>query len=215
MALFKKLGVDVFTRWRTTLDWFLTSQERESDKELQMLPLLDALLAFEDYSRVCEREFEEKMRREQVEKTRTERKARETFKDLLLDLRDSGEIKARSKWKSVYPAFQNDERYLNLLGNPGSNPLELFWDVVDNLDLELDAKISYVEDAIHIYNKNVEAGKPFEFNPETTEDEFRRALSPLLDGNTDLQELSDEDLKEVYASVRSLWHCLHFLLTSW
>ena len=104
----------------------------------------------------------------------------------------------------MYPAFQNDERYLNLLGNPGSNPLELFWDVVDNLDLELDAKISYVEDAIHIYNKNVEAGKPFEFSPETTEDEFRRALSPLLDGNTDLQDLSDEDLKEVYASVRSL-----------
>ena len=33
-------------------------------------------MAFEDYSRVREREFEDQMRREQVEKRRRERKAR-------------------------------------------------------------------------------------------------------------------------------------------
>lgn len=44
------------------------------------MPTLDILLAFEDYSRVREREFDEQMRRAQVEKTRKERKAREAFK---------------------------------------------------------------------------------------------------------------------------------------
>ena len=39
-------------------------------------------------------------------------------------------IKARCKWKDVYPLFQDDERYLKLLGEPGSNPiwtLLTFW----------------------------------------------------------------------------------------
>jgi len=38
------------------------------------------LLAFEDYNRVREREYEEQTRRQQVEKTRKERKAREGFR---------------------------------------------------------------------------------------------------------------------------------------
>jgi pre-mRNA-processing factor 40 len=38
------------------------------------------LLAFEDYNRVREREYEEQMRRQQVEKTRKERKTREAFR---------------------------------------------------------------------------------------------------------------------------------------
>jgi hypothetical protein len=56
------------------------SDEYKVDPELQKLPSLDILLAFEDYSRVREREYEEQMRRAQVEKTRKERKAREAYK---------------------------------------------------------------------------------------------------------------------------------------
>lgn len=58
----------------------MESEEWATDEELRRLPTLDILLAFEDYSRVREREFEEQMRRAQVEKTRKERKAREGFK---------------------------------------------------------------------------------------------------------------------------------------
>lgn len=58
----------------------IESEEWKGDEELRKLPTLDILLAFEDYSRVKEREFEEQMRRTQVEKTRSERKAREAFK---------------------------------------------------------------------------------------------------------------------------------------
>jgi hypothetical protein len=50
------------------------------------LPSLDILLAFEDYSRVREREYDEQMRRAQVEKTRKERKAREAFRVIFLFL---------------------------------------------------------------------------------------------------------------------------------
>ena len=61
----------------------LDSEQWQSDAELRNLPTLDILLAFEDYSRVREREFDEQMRRTQVEKTRKERKAREGFKVIL------------------------------------------------------------------------------------------------------------------------------------
>ena len=68
------------TRWRQAQTKVVESEEWQTDEELQKLPTLDILLAFEDYSRVREREFEEQMRRAQVEKTRKERKAREAFR---------------------------------------------------------------------------------------------------------------------------------------
>ena len=58
----------------------LESEAWKTDPEIQRLPTLDILLAFEDYSRVREREFEEQTRRSQVEKNRKERKTRERFK---------------------------------------------------------------------------------------------------------------------------------------
>jgi pre-mRNA-processing factor 40 len=80
VQLFKELDVGVLTRWREAQEKVQESQAWQEDAELKRLPTLDILLAFEDYSRVREREFEEQMRRTQVEKTRKERKAREAFK---------------------------------------------------------------------------------------------------------------------------------------
>jgi len=45
-----------------------------------------------------------------------------------------------------------DDQYLIMLGNPGLNPLKLFWDIVDALDQKLDAKIAVVEDVIKWHN---------------------------------------------------------------
>ena len=57
----------------------------------------------------------------------------DVVQDVLQGLVKSGHITARTKWKDVYPAFADDARYLDILGNPGSNPLELFWDIVDGM----------------------------------------------------------------------------------
>lgn len=74
----------MLTRWRQAQQKVTESEEWQTDEELRKLPTLDILLAFEDYSRVREREFEEQMRRAQVEKTRKERKARELFRVCLV-----------------------------------------------------------------------------------------------------------------------------------
>jgi pre-mRNA-processing factor 40 len=80
VQLFKALGVDETTKWRTAYRTVQDSDEWQQDEELQNLPGLDVLLAFEDYSRIKEREYEENARKRQVEKTSKERKAREGFK---------------------------------------------------------------------------------------------------------------------------------------
>ncbi|KAI0028675.1 hypothetical protein K488DRAFT_58019, partial [Vararia minispora EC-137] len=229
VALFKNLNVDVLTRWRQAHQLVLDSDEYRGDKELQNLPTLDILLAFEDYSRVMEREFEEQMRRKQIEKTRKERKAREAFKarsssshvsllsltdtqELIQELIQSGKIKARTKWKDVYPSFSTDQRYLDLLGKPGSNPIELFWDIVDGLDQKLDAKIAVVENTLRRYlpsaddkekdssRMDIDNALGFVVRAETEGSEFMQVFKDNADEEG--KELTDHDLKEVFHAVR-------------
>ncbi|KAJ3720988.1 hypothetical protein F5878DRAFT_617261 [Lentinula raphanica] len=207
--LFKQLDVDVLTRWRQAHNLILESDEWNSDPELRKLPTLDILLAFEDYSRVREREYEEQTRRAQVEKTRKERKAREAFKELLQSLVASGDIKARSKWKNVYPKFKDDDRYINMLGNPGSNQIELFWDVVDALDQKLDAKIAVVTNAIAKMDgpskaeskeeNGAQENSGFSVTPTTTEEEFLNVIKATKD--EDVKSMTEEELHLIFSTL--------------
>ncbi|KDR80614.1 hypothetical protein GALMADRAFT_222210 [Galerina marginata CBS 339.88] len=214
VSLFKELNVDVVTRWRQAHELLVDSHEWRSDTELRKLPTLDILLAFEDYSRVREREYEEQMRRSQVEKTRRERKAREAFKSLLSELIQADALKARTKWKEVYPLFQDDNRYLDMLGNPGSNPLELFWDAVDALDQQLDGKVTVVEDAIKRHNAKHADRKDksddkmdvvevtFAVTSETSWEQF----STIVNGEADasVKALSDDELRLVFKTLHDI-----------
>ena len=117
-----------------------------------------------------------------------------------------GKITARSKWKEVYPIFRDDDRYLNILGNPGSNPLELFWDAVDGLDQQLDRKIAIVEEVFKKHDAQEDEvasdkAKPkgFVVGPETTEDEFNSVIKAYADEAT--KTLTKENLYEVYKTV--------------
>ncbi|KAF7327836.1 hypothetical protein MKEN_00363400 [Mycena kentingensis (nom. inval.)] len=221
VTLFKELSVDVVTRWRDAQDRLLNSSAWRDDSELQKLPTLDILLAFEDYSRVKEREYEEQMRRQQVEKTRKERKAREAFKAVLDELVASGKIKARTKWKEVYPLFRSDDRYLEMLGNPGSNPLELFWDTVDAMDQALEKKSDVVNAAIKRYNaaqvkqsEDVEMAdgdaekteqkenSGFAVEAETKEEDFLAVVKSGSEADAALEALSPEDLHVVFVALR-------------
>ena len=73
-----------------------------------------------------------------------------------------------TKWKEVYPLFAKDERYINMLGLPGSSPLELFWDIVDELDMELDHKVKAVEKLLN--------DKSFEVTDQTSHEELEEII---------------------------------------
>jgi pre-mRNA-processing factor 40 len=106
-----------------------------------------------------------------------------------------------------------------MLGNPGSNPLELFWDAVDTLDQQLDEKIALIEGAIARHNaklnvsedraatNEVDQGEPngengpigFFVGPETTEEGFRNIIK--ANAEDAVSALSSEDLRIVYRAV--------------
>ena len=123
---------------------------------------------------------------------------------LLHELVDAGKIKARSKWRQVYPTFASDERYLNLLGKPGSNPLELFWDLVDQIDQRLDAKITAAEECIRrveVPNESPEvAAKVAVVTAQSTLEEFVKRVRRDPESG---RKLNEEDLQEVFRSVRT------------
>jgi len=139
----------------------LESEARKTDPEIQKLPTLDILLAFEDYNRVREREFEEQMGSARVGKNRKERKTREGFKvsvalifhpttlthgrvrlqALLRELVDQDNVKPGTKWKTAYPLFKDDKCYTNIFGSSGSSPPEPFCDIVDVTNQGLEGKI--------------------------------------------------------------------------
>ncbi|GJJ11302.1 hypothetical protein Clacol_005534 [Clathrus columnatus] len=194
VALFKQLEVDVMTRWRQAHNMLLDSIEWKHDAELKKLPDLDVLLAFEDYSRVKEREFEEQLRKTQIEKARRERKAREAFKALLENLVREKRIRARTKWKQIYPLFSSDSAYLDMLGKPGSTPLELFWDVVDDLDQQLDARIAIVE--------RVLKHQDFNFTVDTREDDLIKLLKDAEAEDEEVKQLADEEKSEIWKALR-------------
>jgi pre-mRNA-processing factor 40 len=102
-----------------------------------------------------------------------------------------------------------------MLGNPGSNPLELFWDVVDAFDQKLDKKISIVEDAIKRYNekhnKRDEDGDSqgddkvngghhiFSIAPQTTWQAFSSVVNSELDAPS--SPMTEADLRMVFKTV--------------
>lgn len=97
-----------------------------------------------------------------------------------------------------------------MLGKPGSNPIELFWDVVDDLDQKLDAKIATVEAAIKRYNSKLssESSDPegssqaWSVQPETTEAEFLKVVQE--NGDEESVALSTDDLKQIFTTVFSI-----------
>jgi len=140
------------------------------------------------------------------------------FQELLQGFIVSRKIKARSKWKDIYPFLCDDERYLSMLSNPGSNPLELFWDAVDALDQQLDEKIAVIENAVGRHNAKVDVkdqpaedgaaegekrgeaeAKGFAVGPETTEEEFKSIIRANADDA--VSTLSSTDLHVIYRAV--------------
>jgi pre-mRNA-processing factor 40 len=107
-----------------------------------------------------------------------------------------------------------------MLGKPGSNPIELFWDIVDDLDQKLDAKIATVEAAIKRHNSKLSSdaegsSQPWSVQPVTTEAEFLKVVQE--NGGEETGALSTDELKNIfttvfYFSTRSSYYVLTFVM---
>ncbi|KAF8534558.1 hypothetical protein BDD12DRAFT_756050 [Trichophaea hybrida] len=148
VALLKSLDMEPYTRWSEAQTIIQQNEHFQSEEKFQALSKLDVLNAFENHIKFLEREFNDKRQRMKTMKNRKERKNREAFVGLLNGLRSKGEIRAGAKWKQVYPLIKDDERYQNMLGQSGSTPLDLFWDVVEEMERDIRLKRNTVQDVM-------------------------------------------------------------------
>lgn len=154
--LIQNLDLNVSTRWRAAHEIILGAPAFRQNPEMQKIETIDILTVWEEYSRRLEQEHETESKRLRIERVRKARKAREGFVALLHELKHDGILTRQSKWKELYPRIKKDERYEALLGMQGSSPLDLWMDVVDDMQDEVERGAEKVEQALKQQQKVVE-----------------------------------------------------------
>ncbi|KAJ9092221.1 hypothetical protein QFC19_008758 [Naganishia cerealis] len=178
-SLIKQLPITVSTRWRDARNMIIESAQFKADKSLQTIDDIDILEIYDDYSSSLIREHAENMRKSQSEKARRARKARDGFRELLADLEAKGQITSRMKWKEFVKLVEDSEAYEHLLGMPGSSPLDLFRDVVDDIAEAVAEAIKRVNAACEKSGKKIELGMSREdFDSFLEENKLTTVLDP-------------------------------------
>jgi pre-mRNA-processing factor 40 len=130
LGLLQQLDLEPFTRWQTAEAKLEDNSEFNSDK-FQSLSRSDVLNQFEKHIRQLQREHNDRVQAERRVKHRAERRNRDAFMNLLNELRESGKLRNGTKWKEIHGTIQDDPRYVAMLGQSGSSPLDLFWDALE------------------------------------------------------------------------------------
>ncbi|KAL1921694.1 uncharacterized protein VTP21DRAFT_10336 [Calcarisporiella thermophila] len=155
--------INVRTKWKDAKAIFTALPEFKA-QGIDQLPWMDILDVWEEFIKKLEREEDEKREEEKRKKLRQERQNRDKFKELLGELKSKGLIHAKTLWMEIYPHLANDQRYLQILGQPGSSPLELFWDLVGELEEQLYDQRKSVEHYLQ--------DKDFRVTPDTSLEQF-------------------------------------------
>lgn len=120
----EKEGINYTTRWT------IVCTQLAENPVFTALDKLDQLTVFRDWVIDMEKKVEEARK---MEKRTGERKAREAFRALLKDKIEAGELTVCTHWRPFVHSLQDHSAYLNLVGQVGSTPKELFDDAVELL----------------------------------------------------------------------------------
>ncbi|ORX60771.1 hypothetical protein BCR36DRAFT_314557 [Piromyces finnis] len=153
--ILRKLPISYNTLWKDAQILFKTCSEYADDEQLQTLDPLDIFSVYEEHIKNLEDQYNDMKEKIRMARRREERKNRDAFKELLKELCNSHVINVRSKWKEIYTYIQNDPRYLNMLGQSGSTPLELFWDAVQRIEDDCYQEKKAVMELIKTYDIKV------------------------------------------------------------
>ena len=150
VAIMKALDLEPYTRWSEAQSVIQSNERIQGDDKFKYLSKSDILTAFENHIKSLERTFNDARQQQKASKARRERQNRDNFLELLQDLRSRGKIKAGSKWMTVLPEVEEDPRYVALLGQAGSTPLDLFWDMVEEEERALRGRRNEVYDVLEV-----------------------------------------------------------------
>ncbi|KAI9775975.1 MAG: hypothetical protein M1839_000674 [Geoglossum umbratile] len=164
VGILRALDLEPYTRWSDAQAIIQSHGRFQDDERFKFLTKSDILTAFESHVKSLERTFNDARQQQKNLKARRERRNRDNFVALLKKLRAAGKIKAGTKWMQIHPLIENDETYIAMLGQPGSTPLDLFWDIVEEEERGLRGKRNEVMDVLD--------DKRYEIQQKTTFDEF-------------------------------------------
>lgn len=149
-GILSSLDLAPYTRWAEAQTLIQKDEKFQSDDNYKALPKSDILDAFEHHIKSLERTFNDLKQQQKTSKTRRERQNRDRFLDLLKELKRQGKIKAGSKWMHIFPLVQDDSRYTSMLGQAGSTPLDLFWDIMEEEERALRGPRNDVLDVLDV-----------------------------------------------------------------
>ena len=171
MALFKAFEMDVMTRWKDAHRTVLESDEYSQDAKLREMDTADMVTVFEEHLREVEKQEAERRAKEKEEKHRLERKRRAAGKEMMNELKAKGLIRFNTKWSQIFPLIRDDARFIAMLGQPGSTPLDYFYDLVDELDQRLEDFVRKIERGLK--------STGFEITESTTREHFDEKVAEI------------------------------------
>ncbi|XP_044850984.1 pre-mRNA-processing factor 40 homolog B isoform X4 [Mauremys mutica] len=163
-------NVSFQTTWSEAQQYLMDNPTFAEDQDLQNMDKEDALICFEEHIRTLEKEEEEEKEKTRLRERRQQRKNREAFQNnrLLLaqafldELHDKGQLHSMSTWMELYPSLSADARFANMLGQPGSTPLDLFKFYVEDLKARFHDEKKIIKDILKDRGFSVEVNTTFE-----------------------------------------------------
>jgi pre-mRNA-processing factor 40 len=151
--ILNSLDLEPYARWADTQKMIQANEQFQGDEKFKSIPKIEILKTFENHVRSLEKSFNDRRQKEKNIKQRTERQRRDQFINLLEELRNSKQWKLGMKWKDLRPIIEKDPRYVQMLGQEGSTPLEFFWDLVEKDEDILRKKRNDVLDVLDVSHK--------------------------------------------------------------
>ena len=168
--------------------WKDIQTEFKDDPVFVSMEKIDRIQTFANY--IMNLEAKEKNERREKEKYQCYQN-REKFRELLQICVEEKILNMETKWRDLVQQIKNKEEYLNMLGQEGSTPLELFLDKIQ--DLKKDYK-----KAKKIF-KDIVAKNNIKFEYRITYDEFNNIISKYEES-----KLISNDMKELlFSHVKS------------
>lgn len=148
VSILKALDLEPYTRWAQAQELIESNERVKNDPRFKLLSKSDVLNTFENHIKSLERSFNDTRQQQKAHKHRRERQHRDAFNSLLREKRAEGLIKAGTKWSNFLPHIEQDPRYVAMLGQSGSTPLDLFWDVLEEEERALRGRRNDVYDVL-------------------------------------------------------------------
>ena len=154
--------VTYLTTWSEAQQYLLDNPTFAENEELQNMDKEDALICFEEHIRSLETEHEEERARERLRRRRIERKNREAFVTVLDKLHCQGKLTSLSLWMDLFEDIKKENAFDNMLGQPGSTPLDLFKFYIEDIKDRFPDEKKMLKDMMKDHNLTVETNTTFE-----------------------------------------------------